>query len=341
MKGTALKADPASPIRIGYLAGSDYQSGGIVAEDQRIRNEGSTDVYKLRDRRLDNWTRLHIPRNYLRLHGQYDLRRFAMLVNLVTDPDQNPRLLDVLGKILRGYRGRILNRPEAVLRSTREGVARSLAGIDGLIVPRIARFPGKIAVAIHAIDRAGLEFPAILRLAGSHMGRIVGMVDGPDALAALIEPDQTYLLTSFVDSRRADGFYRKTRIFFFGERGVLRHHLASDEWSIHAADRERIMVQRPALLDEEAGIVGGGYDALPVPTRAILGAIRAKLGLDFFGIDLALLDDGRVLLFEANATMNFFPFPDDPRFAYLTPSLSWGQEAFGAMLHPDGTPEQD
>ncbi len=38
--------------------------------------------------------------------------------------------------------------------------------------------------------------------------------------------------------------------------------------------------------------------------------------LDFFGVDFAPLPDDRVLLFEANAAMSFFPLTTDPQFAW-------------------------
>jgi hypothetical protein len=38
--------------------------------------------------------------------------------------------------------------------------------------------------------------------------------------------------------------------------------------------------------------------------------------LDYAGVDFALAPDGRVLLFEANATMVVFPPPPDPIWDY-------------------------
>jgi hypothetical protein len=54
--------------------------------------------------------------------------------------------------------------------------------------------------------------------------------------------------------------------------------------------------------------------------------------LDFFGMDCGIMPDGRVLLFEANATMNFFPFLRDPEFAYVQRCLAPAQRAFHELL---------
>ena len=63
-----------------------------------------------------------------------------------------------------------------------------------------------------------------------------------------------------------------------------------------------------------------------------LQAVRARMPLDYFGMDFGLMPDGRAVLFEANATMNFFPFLPDPQFAYARSCLKPATEAFHAML---------
>jgi hypothetical protein len=41
---------------------------------------------------------------------------------------------------------------------------------------------------------------------------------------------------------------------------------------------------------------------------------------------------GAIILFEANATMNFFPLSDDPQYAYLGKALARAQRAFDTLL---------
>ena len=49
-----------------------------------------------------------------------------------------------------------------------------------------------------------------------------------------------------------------------------------------------------------------------------LSEIRKRIPLDIFGIDFDLLPDGRLLFFEANASMNLFglPSPDEQDIQY-------------------------
>jgi len=329
----------AKRLRIGYLSGGDHLIG-YVGQDVPVANAGSTDLYHVRDQALDRWQRLLIPRNYLRLPLKYEFANFNVLVNMITDPDQNPTTLALLEKVLKGYKGRLLNRPSAVARTSRDQVARTLAGVDGLIVPKVARFLGKGPAALNAIEKAGCTFPAILRSAGTHSGRIVGLVDSPEAVLRLIQPRETYFLTQFVDARSPDALFRKMRVFFIGERQVIRHLLTSDHWNVHASARGAFMADKPALVAEERRVVEGGVAALPERTQGILRQIKARMQLDFFGADLALREDGSLVLFEANPTMNFFPFSADPQFAPLGIARERAAEAFGLMLHPDGLPEE-
>jgi glutathione synthase/RimK-type ligase-like ATP-grasp enzyme len=74
--------------------------------------------------------------------------------------------------------------------------------------------------------------------------------------------------------------------------------------------------------------------------RAVLGAaamtaigdIGRRLDLDYAGIDFGVLPDGRVLLFEANATMLVHPEAHDGVFAYKNRAVAAITEAFEAML---------
>ncbi|MGZ8311910.1 MAG: hypothetical protein ACXWUR_07570 [Allosphingosinicella sp.] len=319
-------------MRIAYLVGADAHQA-IERHGLDIGSSGSTDLHRLRTRGPRDYARLHVTRNYFRQPLRYDLDEYDLLLNLVTDPDQNPEVLGVLAKLVKTCRGRVLNAPKAVLRSTRDRVARACAAVPNLIVPRTLRLsPGRPESVLRQVEAAGLAFPAILRLTGTHTGRILGRVGEAGALAPLLVPGQAHYLTEFVDFRGADGLYRKWRFFFIGGETVMRHLLVSDQWNVHAADRQRFMAPRPNLVRDEREAIEAGLNALPAGVRAGLGGIGAAAGLDFFGLDCAVAQDGRLILFEANATMNFFPLAEDPRFAYLATAFARAQRAFDAML---------
>jgi hypothetical protein len=331
--GLAMPGLTTRPARLTYLFGADGQSGKLRDASQTVLNKGSTDVYKLYAGAQDSVGRFHIPGNSRRLNLRGFNPAIDLVINLITDPDQNPGVLRFATKILATFAGRVLNRPEAVLKTSRDQVANMLGNIDGLIVPKVVRFRGRANQAATAIARSGLQFPAILRHVGTHSGRIIMIANNLEQLSAVLKPDIIYFLTEFHDARSEDQLYHKYRVFFFGSRAVIRHRLVSDHWNVHAADRMRFLQHHPPLIALEHALIDGGMATFPDLARRVLTQVRAHMPLDFFGVDFTILPDNRVLLFEANATMEFFPVSDDPHFPYGSKVLQDAQNAYNDMIN--------
>ncbi|HKX91687.1 MAG TPA: hypothetical protein VJM15_04595 [Sphingomicrobium sp.] len=313
-----------------FIIGSGDAADRITRAGSKIIVTGTSDLTKLLVPPVPHH-RLHVSRNYIRQSRQADLSGYKVMLNLITEPEQNSKTLETLRKLLRGANGRVINRPEAVLRTTRDQVAKLLSGIPGLIVPKTVRLNGsKPAIAASVLAKAGVEPPLILRQVGTHSGKIVGRFDGLDeALAALTPGD--HVATEFVDFAGADGLYRKYRAFFIGERIILRHMLASDHWNVHAKDRGRFMAEHPDTVAEERALIESD-DPFPRPIRDVLEAVRERMPLDFFGMDYGVTQSGEVVLFEANATMSFFPLSPDPQFEYLKHCVAPARAALRELL---------
>lgn len=314
-----------------FIVGSDRDDKIVQVRPGKVRIGCATDIHHLISKQYPS-NRLHVTRNYFRQQRRPELSHYSCLLNLITEPEDNLRVLENLRKILRDLPGKVINRPEAVLQSTRDQVARRLAGIPGLVVPRVIRLrTAKPAIAAQAIERAELQFPIILRRAGSHTGRILGLFDKIGELQAALAEGAEHIATEFIDFRSADGFYRKYRVFFIGRQRVFRHMLVSNNWNVHASDRGS-MADRPDLIAEEQLLFANTEGAFPPTVSQALRSVRDRMALDFFGMDFGIATDGRVVLFEANATMNFFPFHADPRFAYAQGCLAPAQHAFREMV---------
>ena len=54
--------------------------------------------------------------------------------------------------------------------------------------------------------------------------------------------------------------------------------------------------------------------------------------LDYFGVDFGLAADGRAILFEANATMNYFPVVTTPPFGHMHAVIPPAREALLKLL---------
>lgn len=300
------------------------------------RLSGNSDVHQLIPETLP-FDQLNLGKQFLKADRRPDPAGYDCVLNLVTDPDQHPRTLERIAKLLRGYKGRVINRPEAVLRTTRDQVARRLGGIDGLRIPKVLRLRDpKPGAASTAAARAGLGFPLIARRAGTHTGQILGLLASGEELDAACVGPGDILLTEFVDFASEDGLYRKYRLWSFGDRAILKHMIISDQWSVHFSDRVRIMSERPDLRAEEKQMLERSITALPDAMSSMFRIVRQRMGLDFFGMDFGIGRDGRAVMFEANATMGFLMAAEDPRFFYLDVVNDPAREAFARMLSPRG-----
>ncbi len=265
--------------------------------------------------------------------GGGDLSAFDCVLNLVSEPDRSPNTLEALGLLLRGYRGRVINRPEAVLRTSREEVAKTLAGIPGLLVPRVHRFRGgEPDAALEAVTAAGLVFPFIVRQTATHRGRTMVLVEDKDQFRSAVSEEHEYFAIEFVDYRSADGLYRKYRVWSFGGRQVFRHLAVTEHWIVHVTPGNELMIDRPDLLEEEMRLMERPEGAFPDQVHAVVAEIGERLGLECFGVDFGFHSDGRMVLFEANAAMSYFPMVPHPRFEFRRALLAPAQEAFAAML---------
>ena len=265
--------------------------------------------------------------------GGGNLSAFGSVLNLVAEADRSPRTLEALGLLLRGYSGRVINRPEAVLRTSREEVANVLSSVPGLLVPRVLRFPGGDPdAALEAVTGAGLAFPLIVRQTATHRGRTMVLVEDEDQFRSAVSTELAYLAIEFVDYRSADGLYRKYRMWSFGGRQVFRHLAITDQWIVHVTPGNDFMFDRPDLVEEELRLMERPEGAFPDQVHAIVAEIGERLGLDYFGVDFGFHPDGRMVLFEANAAMTYFPMVPHPRWEFRRALLAPAQEAVAAML---------
>jgi hypothetical protein len=314
----------ASPLLLVFGSGDEVDQFGRSGSRMYVR--GSSDLGRLIQNR-DIIRRLLVSPE----GGQVDFSPYPVIVNMITEAENNAKVLENLRRLLTGVRSRVINPPEAVLRTTRDEVAAMLDGIPGLVVPKTVRLAGNHEAAAQTIRNGGINGPIIVREAGTHTGKSVTLYETAEEAASALNAGQDYIATQFHDFASSDGIYRKYRLFFIGDRMILRHMYASDHWNVHSSDRPRFMAPRPDIVAEERALIERDEPFGP-RARAVFQAIRDRMPLDFFGLDFGFTLDGDVLLFEANATMSFFPFSNDPQFQYLRRSLEPAQAAFQELV---------
>ncbi|HBD18905.1 MAG TPA: hypothetical protein DC063_01580 [Arenimonas sp.] len=247
--------------------------------------------------------------------------RGAPLVNGITEPDLCSVALDAIAAMVDETGAHCFNPPRAVQASRRDEVSRRLAGIDGVLAPRTIRVPAiaEPAELATAIADAGLAWPVLVRVAGGHGNSPLRKVDDAAGLSAALRTlpwgGRDLYVSEYVDYRGADGLFRKLRLVVVGKDVFLRHHIAAEGWHVHAASR----TSREELVERELGEIANFERDLLPQLRDRVVAIGDVLGLDYFGIDAALLPDGRLLVFEANAAMNVLhdSNPHEPRWGQL------------------------
>ncbi|MBV9750761.1 MAG: hypothetical protein JO157_18300, partial [Acetobacteraceae bacterium] len=124
--------------------------------------------------------------------------------------------------------------------------------------------------------------------------------------------------------------WRKYRAIFVGGEVLPYHLAASEHWLVHYWTAG--MDAHSARREDEARFLADPTATLGALAWDALRAIGPRIGLDWCGIDFACLADGRVLVFEANATMNIHPEDGRGPFAYKNPAVNAILDAFEAML---------
>lgn len=325
-----LDLNSNTKVELLLLAGGDDAQRVVQVGKNIIKYSGTTNIPKL----LVNEPvhRLYASRKFLRALP-IDFSSYRCVVNLITEAEGNARVLELLSKQLRNCSAKVVNHPDAVLQSTRDRIARRLQGIPGLRVPITIRLPAhRIKTSHQLLSKAGFDFPIILRQAGTHGGEIVGRFNTVEDTVAALKGGADHLAMEFVDFRSPDGLYRKYRVFFFGEERVLRHQIVSDDWNVHARDRTRFMAARPDLIAEERALFERHSEPFSADVSQTLDEVRKRMLLDFFGMDFGITPGGKVVLFEANAAMAFFPFSKEPEFRYLERSFDPARRAFRKLL---------
>jgi hypothetical protein len=140
---------------------------------------------------------------------------------------------------------------------------------------------------------------------------------------------ETLYATEFVDYRTPDSWYRKYRMIFVDRKPYPYHLAIGARWLLHYKTAD--MQAGAARRAEEAAFLRDPETAVGPRAMAALWEIAARLDLDYAGIDFSLLPDGRLLFFEANATMLIHP-EEDPLFAYKNEAVGTIVEAVEQMI---------
>lgn len=317
---TGPESSDRKDLYVAVLGGTDDVVGIERDRSQNTDIEGNNDIWRLMSDDV-GWARCHIGPSYFRQGRRWDFSRASVILNLISDPDQNPKTLRVAERITARFRDRIINDPRHIRATRRDDIARKLRDIEHLRVPKVLRLRKPTLDRLRSRMKAeDFRFPAIVRRTGTQTGKILGLFQTAEDVAPMIDGDpEEFYFTEFVDNRFADGLYRKMRLVQIGDETLLNHYFISESWNIHGhMARSGIMKERADLREEERRHFEDRGDAAAAMERArvIMREIARRTKLDYIGMDCSPTEDGEFVLFEANATMNIMPRSDDPLYNY-------------------------
>ena len=261
------------------------------------------------------------------LRGKADVV-FNMICNADDGKDILVDALDLVRRIDRPT----INHPSLIMRTDRETVARLLADIPGCVVPKTIRIDGQALLEAAANQELpGFSLPLLVRVAGTHGGDDFDRFDDWRAVAEFVakNPAANYYAIEFIDYRSTDDFFRKYRVIFIdGE--ILPYHLAiHDDWKVHHFRTD--MVNNAWMKQEEERFLADMSSVFDAAHQDALRAIAKATGLDYGGVDCGLDREGRIVVFEANASMLVHDEKND-EFAYKNQYIARIKQAFDAML---------
>jgi Tetratricopeptide repeat len=258
-----------------------------------------------------------------------------VVFNSIGDADFCAEALAAAPSILARTDRPVINHPAAVRATGRLANAERLRGLPGVVVPRMTSRARAILAGPdgpNAVAADGFGFPLLLRAPGFHTGRHFVRVEraGDLATAAAALPGADLSIIAALDTRTADGKYRKCRVMIIDGSLYPLHLAISGDWKVHYFTAE--MADSAAHRAADAAFLADMGAVIGAHGRTALERIAATLALDYGGIDFAVSPAGEVLFFEANATMAVYPPMTDPKWAYRRTAVERIVAAVHAML---------
>ncbi|MBV8632983.1 MAG: hypothetical protein JO002_00690 [Burkholderiaceae bacterium] len=246
------------------------------------------------------------------------LPEYDCVFNAIGDVDVAAATAPAVQRLLALNTRPVFNLPQAVALTSREAIAGLLDGIAGVVAPKafyLAHACGPGELAQHLREQ-GMAAPLLIRPRASHGGKNLALYQSETELARASCGAGSHAC-AFHDARSADGHWRKYRVVFVGGKPYPYHLAIADNWLVHY--RSADMLSQQWKRDEEKRFLRHPAAVLGWGAMQALRRIARSVDLDFWGIDFSLLEDGRLLVFEANATMLVHREEFHPELAYRNP----------------------
>jgi tetratricopeptide (TPR) repeat protein len=227
----------------------------------------------------------------------------------------------------------VVNRAAHCLKGTRQLNALTFGQLDNVVAPRTERFfkkSGQERQLAQFIEKA-FDYPLIVRSIYDNQGQNLHLVRTTQELSDRLKeiPGTAVYVVEFVDGPPGRQHFRRMRAAFVEKEPVIVRADYSAFWMIHGRVPHMLIPDylysnelykdRPDLLEHANQIMRQPERELGKQAITTLKNIAHACPLDIFGLDFDVDEQGRVVFFEANATMNFYintepelPYPAEP-----------------------------
>ncbi|HET6605183.1 MAG TPA: hypothetical protein VFG62_00855 [Rhodopila sp.] len=254
-----------------------------------------------------------------------------------SDPDA--AMQQRLAGLYRAWPRPVLNDPRFLPGVARDVLSRSLGGVSSIRSPETVSVSRR-GLEAHLAAGAPIEgfvasdtmFPCLIRPAGTHAGHGLVLTHGPDDIRAYLESTDadSFYMSRFVDYADSRGLFCKSRVAFVDREPYLCHMAVSSDWMVHYLNAG--MSASAEKRTEEEAAMTSFHTGFARRHRAAFDALHERLGFDFYSIDCAETQDGRLLVFEADAGAIVHMMDPADIFAYKQPQMRKIFDAFGALL---------
>ncbi len=232
-------------------------------------------------------------------------------------------VLERIEQLTAHERARIVNDPNRISTTAREHLREVLGGIADVV-----------ACETYLIDASALPYiklPSLVRPRDTHAGRGLALVANARELRehAARFPAAAYHVSRPLDYRSGDRLFRKYRAIAIGGVPYPYHLAISPRWMVHYQGSP--MREHDWMRDEERQFLERPDEVVPGFSER-LGAIARASGLDYVGIDFAVMPDRTIAVFEIDAAMLVHDESPDDVFCYKRPYVARIREALHALI---------
>lgn len=263
-----------------------------------------------------------------------------VIFNAISDIDAMPLSHKIAKRISRSVSTPIVNHPDIVEQTQRHTNYEALRDIDGVVFPKtihVTSRPPSLDQVDALIAEADMRFPVLARRTGTHVSESLSRVHDVEQLGRYFReaPEGPFYITEFIDYASERGAYIAMRMHFIDGKPYPTRLLINDDWLIIRHNQVKdLMAANQWMLEEATRFSRDPESYLGPRAFRTIASIHDHLPLDYFGVDFAQLADGRILIFEANATM-FLPSAArnaSGSFAYRKPVLEAMERALQDLL---------